>query len=60
MPVIEYPRTIRSPGMRPEAIPVAEMPEHSKRSGLCVLRDICRSRLCRFTNDDCTGSRKGN
>jgi hypothetical protein len=59
MPVIEYPRTIQSPRTRPQAIPVAKMSEHSKRSGLCALRDTCRSRLCQFTNSDCPGSRKG-
>jgi hypothetical protein len=60
MPAIEYPPTIQSSGTKPTAIPVAETPEHSKRSSLCALRGICRSRLCQFTNNDCPGGGKGN
>lgn len=26
----------------------------------CPLRNICRSRLCKTSNTDCPGSRKGN
>jgi hypothetical protein len=61
MPAIEYPRTGESSGTKRKAIPAAETPEHSKRSGLCALsHGICQSRLRQFTNNDCPGGRKGN
>jgi hypothetical protein len=60
MPAIEYSRTGESLGNKRQGIQVAEKTERSERHDLCALRDICRSRLCQFTNNDCLGSRKGN
>jgi hypothetical protein len=60
MAAIEYPRTGESLRYNRGGIQVAEVTERSVRSDLCALRDICRSRLCQFTNNSCSGSRKGN
>lgn len=59
MPAIEYPRRSESPGDQRTDVHVAEMTGRLERSDLCALRDICRSRLCEFTNN-CPGSSKGN
>jgi hypothetical protein len=59
MPVIEWPRTIESSGQKHFG-KVAEKLEQSELSALCAFRDICRSRLCQFTDNDCPGSQKGN
>ena len=59
MPVIECPRTIEPWGQKRNG-KVAEKLTQSELSDLCAFRDICRSRLCPFTDNDCPGSQKGN
>jgi hypothetical protein len=59
MPVIERPRTIQSSGQKRNGKVVQKL-EHSEPSTLCAFRDICRSGLSQFTNNDCLGSSKGN
>jgi hypothetical protein len=59
MPVIEYPRPIDSSGHKHFG-KVSEKPEQSELSALCAFREICPSRLCQFTDNDCPGSQKGN
>jgi hypothetical protein len=58
MPVIKCPRTIESSGQK-HCGKVAEKLK-SELSAFCAFRDICRSRLCQFTDNDCRGSQKGN
>jgi hypothetical protein len=60
MPAIEYSRSDESLGNKRQGIQAAETTGLSERHDLCAFRDICRSRLCQFTNDDCPDSRKGN
>jgi hypothetical protein len=59
MPVFECPRTIESTGQKRYG-KVAEKLKQSELSDFCAFRDICRSRLRQFTDNDCPGSQKGN
>jgi hypothetical protein len=59
MAVIECPRTIEPWGQKRNG-DVAERLKQSELSTLCAFRDICRSPLCQFTDNDCHGSQKGN
>jgi hypothetical protein len=59
MAVIECPRTIEPWGQKRNG-DVAERLKQSELSTLCAFRDICRSPLCQFTDNDCPGSQKGN
>jgi hypothetical protein len=60
MPLTERLRQAGSLGVKGNVMPIAEKPERSERSALCVLRDICRSQQCQFANNGCPGSKKGN